>query len=78
VKGRIMGFYGTDPRIPEKEELQPMRDALKAAGDAKTQIVVFPDAAHGFFEPFGANYHPARFQQAWDMMLAWWKSHGVN
>ena len=78
VKGRIMGFYGTDPRIPEKEELQPMRDALKAAGDAKTQIVVFPDAAHGFFEPFGANWHPARAAQAWDMMLAWYKSHGVT
>ncbi|MDB5452012.1 MAG: carboxymethylenebutenolidase [Caulobacteraceae bacterium] len=78
VKGRVIGFYGTDPRIPEKEELQPMRDALRAAGDTKTQIVVFPDVAHGFFEPSGAAYVPARAQQAWDMMLAWFKSHGVT
>jgi carboxymethylenebutenolidase len=78
MKGRIMGFYGLDPRIPEKEELQPMREALARAGDAKTQLVVFNDAGHGFFEPSSAAYVPARAQQAWDMMIAWFKSHGVT
>jgi carboxymethylenebutenolidase len=77
VKGRIMGFYGLDPRIPEKEELQPMREALRAAGDSQTQIVVFNDAGHGFFEPRSDAYHPQRAQQAWDMMLSWFKSHGI-
>jgi carboxymethylenebutenolidase len=77
VKGRVLGFYGQDPRIPEKEELQPMREALRAAGDTQSQIVVFSDAAHGFFEPRSDAYHPARAQEAWDRMLAWFKSHGV-
>ncbi len=55
-----------------------MRDALHAAGDAQTRIVVFADSAHCFFEPSSAAYRPERAKEAWDMMLAWFKSHGVT
>lgn len=78
IDGRIKGFYpGQDPRIPEGGELGAMRAALKAAGDTKTQIVVYPNAKHGFFE-YGAAYDDAAAKDAWAKMLAWFKAQGVN
>ncbi len=78
MKGRIMGFYGLDPRIPEEGELRQMREALKAAGDDKTQLVVYPTVNHGFFEPSGGAYSPKEAKDAWDKMMHWFKSHGVT
>ena len=78
VKGRILGFYGLDPRIPNKEEIEPMRAALAAAGDSKSQIVQYADSDHGFFEPTSATYNPKNAKDAWDKMMHWFKSHGVT
>lgn len=67
---------GMDPRIPMAGEIAPMRAALKAGGDTKSRIIVYPDAPHSFFEP-GRSYKDADAKDAWTKMLAWFKSHGV-
>ena len=48
LKGRVLGLYGElDKGIP-LTQIEAMRAALKAAGDTKCEIVVYPGADHGF------------------------------
>ena len=77
IKGRVMGFYGgKDMGIPEADR-QAMLDALKAAGDTKSSINVYPDSPHGFNADYRPSYMPADAKEAWRNMLAWFQGHGV-
>jgi carboxymethylenebutenolidase len=54
-----------------------MRAALAAAGDTKSEIVVYPGADHGFLADYRPMYNEAAAKDAWARCLAWFKSHGV-
>ena len=54
-----------------------LRAALKAAGDTKSTIKVFPDAQHGFNADYRASYDETAAKAGWADMLAWFKAHGV-
>lgn len=77
MKGRVIGFYaGLDTGITA-DAVEAMRAALKAAGDAKSNITVYPDAQHGFNADYRPSYNEADAKDAWAKMLAWFKAHGV-
>jgi carboxymethylenebutenolidase len=77
IKGRVTGFYGgKDMGIPEADR-QAMLDALKAAGDAKSSINVYPNSPHGFNADYRPSYVEVDAKDAWGKMLAWFKAHGV-
>jgi carboxymethylenebutenolidase len=77
MKGRVLGLYGElDKGIPVSEG-DEMRAALKAAGDTKSEIVVYPGADHGFLADYRPNYNEAAAKQAWPRALEWFKTHGV-
>jgi carboxymethylenebutenolidase len=77
MKGRVIGFYGgKDQGIPA-DQRQAMLNALKAAGDTKSTIIVYDDAPHGFNADYRPSYVEADAKDAWGKMLAWFKSHGV-
>jgi carboxymethylenebutenolidase len=77
MKGRVIGFYGgKDQGIPA-DQRQAMLDALKAAGDTKSNIVVYPDAPHGFNADYRPSYNEAAATDAWAKMLDWFKAAGV-
>jgi carboxymethylenebutenolidase len=77
IKGRVLGLYGgQDTGIP-LEHVEKMREALKAAGDTKSEIVVYPDAPHGFLADYRPSYREEPSKDGWKKMLAWFKSHGV-
>ena len=54
-----------------------MRDALKAAGNTKATIIVYPGAQHGFHADYRASYNEAAATNGWARMLAHFKSNGV-
>jgi len=60
-----IGFYADkDTGIPIAQ-VEQLRTALEA-GPAPTQVVRYPDAAHGFaLDPAARNYAPAEAQDAW-------------
>jgi carboxymethylenebutenolidase len=77
IKGRVLGLYGgKDTGIP-LEQVDQMRAALKAAGDTKSEIVVYPEAQHGFHADYRPSYDEASAKDGWKRLLVWFKANGV-
>ena len=77
LKGRVLGLYGElDKGIP-LTQIEAMRAALKVAGDAKSEIVVFPGADHGFLADYRPSYNEAAAKDGWARCLKWFKAHGA-
>jgi carboxymethylenebutenolidase len=73
----VLGLYGgRDEGIP-LADVERMRTALRAAGNTKSEIQVFPDAPHGFNADYRPSYREADARAAWGAMLAWLRRHGA-
>ena len=72
----VLGLYGGhDDNIP-----LPLVDAMRAElakAKGPSEIVVYPDAPHGFFADYRPSYHKADAEAAWARAQAWFKDHGV-
>ncbi|MFL6652728.1 MAG: dienelactone hydrolase family protein [Sulfurifustaceae bacterium] len=76
LKAPVLGLYaGEDQGIPV-ETVDMMRDELKANG-GKSEIVVYPDAAHGFFADYRSSYRKDAAEDGWRRMQQWFKRYGV-
>jgi len=72
----VLGLYGgADPGIP-LETVERMRQALQAAKQP-CEIVVYPDAPHGFHADYRPSYRPEPALDGWKRLLAWFEKHGV-
>jgi carboxymethylenebutenolidase len=77
LKVPVLGLYGgADPGIPV-QSTEDMRGAL-AKGSSGSDIVVYPDAPHGFNADYRPSYRQASAADGWKRMLAWFTSHGVG
>ena len=63
------------PSIPVAD-VRGRRGKAKAAGKT-VEIVVYPDAPHGFHADYRPSYRKADAEDGWKRMLAWFKQHGV-
>jgi carboxymethylenebutenolidase len=76
LKAPVLGLYGgKDQGIP-LESVEQMRAALKKAKVA-SEIVVYPDAQHGFHADYRPSYKEDDAKDAWNKLLAWFKKHGA-
>jgi carboxymethylenebutenolidase len=76
MKAPVLGLYGgKDQGIPV-EQVEQMREALKAA-HKPSEIVIYPDAPHGFNADYRPSYRESDAKDAWAKMLAWFKKYGV-
>jgi carboxymethylenebutenolidase len=77
LKVPLLGLYGAkDAGIPV-DQVQKFFAALKAQG-TPSELVIYPDAGHGFHADFRAdNYRKADAEDGWSKMLAWFKKYGV-
>jgi carboxymethylenebutenolidase len=72
----LLGLYGgKDPGIPVEAVRKAEADA-KAAGKT-VEIVIYPDAPHGFHADYRPSYHEADAKDAWAKMQAWLVRYGV-
>lgn len=72
----VLGLYGSlDDQIP-MDSIERMRTALRAAGSA-SQILVMPDAGHGFFADDTARYARDAAEEAWQRLQMWLHQHGA-
>jgi carboxymethylenebutenolidase len=77
LKAPVLGLYGgKDQGIP-LESVEKMRAALKA-GDSKSDIIVYPEAGHGFHADYRPSYREIDAKDAWQRMLIWFKKFGVQ
>jgi carboxymethylenebutenolidase len=76
LKAPVLGLYGgKDNGIPV-DQVEKMREALKAA-HKDSEIIIYPDAPHGFNADYRPSYREAGATDAWTRMLAWFKQHGA-
>jgi carboxymethylenebutenolidase len=72
----VLGLYGgKDQGIP-LESVEQMRAALKL-GRSGSNIVVYPDAPHGFHADYRPSYRRESAEDGWRRLLGWFARHGV-
>lgn len=71
----VVGLYGG--RDPIAQSIPAMREALSAAHKTGTEIIVYPNAAHGFHADYRASYDPAAAADGWAHMLSHFARNGV-
>jgi len=76
LKCPLLGLYGgADQGIPVAQ-VQAAAEKARAAG-RQVEIVVFPDAPHGFHADYRPSYRREAAEDGWRRMLAWFRDHGV-
>jgi carboxymethylenebutenolidase len=76
LKVPVLGLYGGQDQGIPLDTVERMRDALKKAGNP-SEIIVYPDAGHGFFADVRPSYRKEDAADAWKRLLAWFRKHGA-
>jgi carboxymethylenebutenolidase len=76
MKVPVLGLYGgLDKGIP-LDGVQRMQDELKK-GASGSEIVVYPNADHGFHADYRPSYNREASEDAWKKLQEWFKKHGA-
>jgi carboxymethylenebutenolidase len=77
LKAPVLGLYGAaDAGIPV-ETVEKMRAALKTSG-GRSEIVLYPDAPHGFHADYRPSYREGPAKDGWERMQEWFRKHGAR
>ena len=72
----LLGLYGAkDPGIMSADA-ERAGEKARAAGET-VEIIVYPDAGHGFHADYRPTYVRDAAVDGWDRMLAWFRKYGV-
>ncbi|HEX3699595.1 MAG TPA: dienelactone hydrolase family protein [Phenylobacterium sp.] len=77
LKCPVLGLYGGQDKGISQADVEAMRAAAKAAGK-QVEIIVYPDAQHGFLADYRPSYNQAASEDGWKKMLAFFAAHGVK
>jgi carboxymethylenebutenolidase len=77
LKAPVLGLYGGKDQGISAADIEEMRAAAKAAGKP-VEIVVYPQAQHGFLADYRPSYNAAASRDGWKRMLAFFAAHGVK
>jgi len=78
IRAPVLGLYGgTDAGSPA-DAIEQMRATLKAAGNTRSEIVVYPDAPHAFYADYRPSYRKDAAEDGWKRLLAWFRASGVG
>ncbi len=76
----VLGLYGAkDTGIP-LASVEKMREALKASKSKaarSSEIVVYPEAGHGFHADYRPSYDKQAADDGWQRLTAWFKKYGA-
>ncbi|MGD9834354.1 MAG: dienelactone hydrolase family protein [Piscinibacter sp.] len=77
VKAAVLALYGgADSGIPN-DTIEKMMAALKAAGNKKSELVLYPETPHAFHADYRPSYRKEQAEDGWKRAVAWLKQHGV-
>lgn len=78
LHGPVLGLYaGQDQGIPVAD-VEAMEAALQRSGKRGSDIVVYPNAQHGFHADYRATYDAASAIDGWGKMLDHFNRNGVQ
>ncbi|MGE5665369.1 MAG: dienelactone hydrolase family protein [Betaproteobacteria bacterium] len=71
IKAPILGLYGAaDGGIPN-DTVEKMREALKAAGNTTSEILLYPDTPHAFHADYRPSYRKEQAEDGWKRLSSW-------
>lgn len=74
LKAPVLGLYGgQDGGIPVAS-VEVMRSALTKAGATGSEIILYPDAPHGFHADYRASYREADAKDGWRRLLGFFNA----
>ena len=68
VSGPVLGFFGGDDTTVPVDDIKAFQAGLDALGKDH-DLVIYPNAKHGFANPRGRNYNAALADRAWERTL---------
>ncbi|AFY70526.1 Carboxymethylenebutenolidase [Thalassoporum mexicanum PCC 7367] len=76
----ILGLYGENDRLIPLETVAKMREAIAESAEpaSQCQIIVYPDAPHGFHADYRDSYQPVAARDGWQRAQDWFKQNGVG
>jgi carboxymethylenebutenolidase len=77
LRAPVLGLYGGADQGISLDSIDKMRAALKAAGKPG-EIIVYPDAQHGFHADYRPSYNKEAATDGWLRALAWFKANGAG
>ncbi|MDF0604768.1 dienelactone hydrolase family protein [Neisseriaceae bacterium TC5R-5] len=76
LQAPVLGLYGGQDKGISLESVDRMKAALQAT-NKPSEIIVYPNAGHGFNADYRPSYDATAAQDGWQRMLAWFKANGV-
>jgi carboxymethylenebutenolidase len=77
LKCPLLGLYGQQDTGIAVADVEAAAAKARAAGKT-VEIVVYPDAPHGFHADYRPSYRKADAENGWMRMQSWFKQHGVG
>jgi carboxymethylenebutenolidase len=77
LKAPVLGLYAGKDQGISQADVEAMRAELKAKGKTESDIIVYPQAQHGFHADYRPSYDKAAAEDGWARMLAHFKRLGV-
>ena len=75
VKVPVLGLYGgADGGIPN-ETVEKYFAALKAAGNARSGFVIYPDTPHAFHADYRPSYRKDKAEDGWKRAIEWFRQN---
>jgi carboxymethylenebutenolidase len=76
IKCPLLGLYGGQDQGISVDSVKAAEAKAKAAHKT-VDIVIYPDAPHGFNADYRPSYRKDAAEDGWKRMLAWFKKYGV-
>jgi carboxymethylenebutenolidase len=70
-------LYGAKDALNPQAAEKAVEAKARAAGKT-VEVVLYPDAGHGFHADYRPSYVPADAADGWNRAIAWFKAHGVG
>jgi carboxymethylenebutenolidase len=70
LKAPVLGLYAGEDRGIPLSSVETMRAALSRSGPAGAEIVVYPQAQHGFHADYRASFDASASADGWSRLLA--------
>jgi carboxymethylenebutenolidase len=76
LKVPVLGLYAGKDAMIRPDSVERMRALLKEAGGS-SEIIVYPEADHGFFADYRPGYRKQDAEDGWKRLLEWFRKHGA-
>jgi carboxymethylenebutenolidase len=74
LKVPVIGLYGGKDRGIPLDTVEQMKQELKK-GKSGSEIIIYPEADHGFLADYRQSYNKEASEDAWQKMINWFKKN---